>query len=94
MKKQWKHIYQALIFLLGLLILPHIYSAYFISTVDYGDIEKPIDEFINIGNKLYIVAYLMYAFLPKLIRETRFFNMLYFLVIYAILMYLYLNIVF
>ena len=94
MKKHWKYIRQALIFLLGLLIMPHIYAAYFISTIDYGTTVKPIEEFIDAGNKLYVVAYLMYAFLPKLIREIKFFNFLYFCVIYALLMYVYLSLIF
>ena len=37
-----KTLAKAIMFLLGLLILPHIYAAYFISTVDYGNIAKPI----------------------------------------------------
>lgn len=68
--------------------------AYFISTVDYGNIAKPIEAFVDVGNKLYVVSFLLYAFLPRTVRKLGFFNLLYFLVIYAVLMYLYLTIAF
>ena len=93
-RRRIKTLAKAIMFLLGLLILPHIYAAYFISTIDYGNIAKPIEAFVDVGNKLYVVAFLLYAFLARTVRELGFFNLLYFLVIYAVLMYLYLTIAF
>lgn len=80
---------KALVFLLGFMILPHFYASYFISVI-YVPGPKPIDQFVDIANKLYVLAYLLYAFLPRSIRELTFFNFLYFLSIYGIIMFAYL----
>lgn len=80
----------ALLFLTGFVFLPHVYASYFVSVISHGD-KNPIDQYIDAGYKIYVAAYLAYAFLPKTIREIKFFNFLYFLVIYAVLMFLYLK---
>lgn len=82
-------IIKALVFLTGFMILPHFYASYFISVIYYSG-PKPIEQFVDAGNMLYVVSYLLYAFLPRSIRELTFFNFLYFLSIYGFLMFAYL----
>lgn len=90
MKQQLRLVKNALLFLLGFIILPHLYASYFVSVISHGA-DNPIQQYIDVGNKLYIVAYLIYAFQSRDIRELKYFNFLFFCMIYAAIMFFYLK---